>query len=94
MEASPGLRGGYDDRYITQYIITGIGRLQHMNAIPPEQNGALMSIAGKAIEYLDDELTEDFRNLKKNKTDLKINNITAIQIQYLYMRSFFNNQDF
>jgi uncharacterized protein YfaS (alpha-2-macroglobulin family) len=90
----PWFKGGYDDRYITQYIITGIGRLQNMNAIPPEQNGALMSIAGKAIEYLDDELTEDFRNLKKNKTDLKINNITAIQIQYLYMRSFFNNQDF
>ena len=31
----PWFKGGRDDRYITQYIVSGIGRLKKLNAIPP-----------------------------------------------------------
>lgn len=82
-------KGGPDDRYITQYIITGIGHLQKLNAVPNEQQSALNAIVAKAIVYLDKRMKEDYDNLLKYKTPLKNNNIGSTQIQYLYMRSFF-----
>ena len=88
----PWFKGGNEDRYITQYIVSGIGRLQKMNAIPPQQNEALLNIAEKALRYLDEEITDDYKNLLKYKTNLKKNNTDAIQIQYLYAKSFFNNK--
>jgi hypothetical protein len=93
MQSSNGgfvwFKGGPDDRYITQYIITGVGHLQKLNAIPKEQQTALNAIVAKAIPYLDSKLKEDYDNLLKYKTPLKNNNIGSTQIQYLYMRSFF-----
>jgi uncharacterized protein YfaS (alpha-2-macroglobulin family) len=82
-------KGGPDDRYITQYIIAGIGHLQKLNAVPKEQQSALNALVAKAITYLDKQLKEDYDNLLKYKTPLKNNNIGYIQIHYLYMRSFF-----
>nr|WP_294906248.1 alpha-2-macroglobulin family protein [uncultured Lacibacter sp.] len=82
-------KGGPDDRYITQYIVTGIGHLQKLNAVPKEQQAALNAMVAKAIVYLDKRLKDDYDNLLKYKTPLKNNNIGSTQIQYLYMRSFF-----
>ncbi|HLP36468.1 alpha-2-macroglobulin family protein [Lacibacter sp.] len=93
MQSSNGgfvwFKGGPDDRYITQYIITGIGHLQKLNAVPKEQQAALNVIVAKAISYLDKKLKEDYDQLLKYKTPLKNQNISNIQIQFLYMRSFF-----
>jgi uncharacterized protein YfaS (alpha-2-macroglobulin family) len=82
-------KGGPDNRYMTQYIVTGIGHLKQLNAIPAEEQIALKSILDKAIPYLDKRLKEDYDNLIKTKTDLSKNSLSAIAIQYLYMRSFF-----
>jgi uncharacterized protein YfaS (alpha-2-macroglobulin family) len=82
-------KGGPDDRYITQYIVTGIGHLQKLNAVPKEQQTVLNEMVTKAIAYLDKRLKEDYDYLLKYKTPLKNNNIGSTQIQYLYMRSFF-----
>jgi len=83
-------KGGPDDRYVTQYIVTGIGHLKKLNALPKDQEKAINAILTKAIPYLDSKLKEDYDNLKKYKANLKNNNLSSIQIQYLYMRSFFN----
>ena len=77
-------KGGPDDRYITQYIVTGIGHLQKLNAVPKEQQSALNAMVAKAIVYLDKRLKDDYDNLLKYKTPLKNNNIGSTQIQYLY----------
>jgi uncharacterized protein YfaS (alpha-2-macroglobulin family) len=82
-------KGGPDNRYMTQYIVTGIGHLKNLNALPVNQQIELNSILNKAIPYLDKRLKEDYDNLIKNKADLSKNNLSAIAIQYLYMRSFF-----
>ena len=82
-------KGGPDNRYITQYIVTGIGHLKKLNAIPAAQQNILKGILDKAISYLDARLKEDYNNLIKYKTNLKENNLSTIAIQYLYMRSFF-----
>ena len=81
--------GGPDDRYMTQYIVTGIGHLKKLNAIAKGQEANLKSILATAIPYLDKKIKEDYDNLIKYKTDLKKYTPGYTIIQYLYMRSFF-----
>ncbi|MDQ2721185.1 MAG: MG2 domain-containing protein [Bacteroidota bacterium] len=82
-------KGGPDNRYITQYIVTGIGHLKKLNAIPQFQQKDLKAILDKAIPYLDRMFKKDYDDLIKYKINLKNNNLSTIVIQYLYMRSFF-----
>ncbi len=84
-------KGGYEDRYITQYILTGVGRLQELQAIPQESKDALNDIVTKGLRYLDNAILEDYNNLKKYKADLSKDNLSQTQIQYLYMRSYFKD---
>jgi hypothetical protein len=82
-------KGGPDDRYITQYILTGIGRLKKLNALTADQDQKLSSIIHAALQYSDRKIKGDYDNLKKYKSNLKINPAGSIAVQYLYMRSFF-----
>ena len=82
-------KGGPDDRYITQYIVTGIGHLRKLKALSKEQQADLDAILKTAIPYLDRKIREDYNRLVKSKADLKGNNTGYMQVQYLYMRSFF-----
>ncbi len=90
-------KGGPDNRYITQYIVTGIGHLKKLKAASPNpsQGGAskasdeLKSITDLAIPYLDRMIKKDYDELKKYKTDMKNYVPGYDEIGYLYMRSFF-----
>ncbi|HJT75195.1 MAG TPA: alpha-2-macroglobulin family protein, partial [Chitinophaga sp.] len=82
-------KGGPDDRYITQYIVSGIGHLKKLNAIPAAMQAKINTILVNAIPYLDKRLKEDYDQLIKQKIKLSDNNLGYMQIQYLYMRSFF-----
>jgi uncharacterized protein YfaS (alpha-2-macroglobulin family) len=81
--------GGPDDRYITQYIVTGIGHLKKLNALAEGQDNKLKQILANAIPYLDKKLLEEYSDLIKYKTDLKKYTPGSMIVQYLYMRSFF-----
>jgi hypothetical protein len=86
--------GGPDDRYITQYIVTGIGHLLKLSggkSSVPGQDEKLVAILNTAIPYLDRKIKEDYDELVKNKVDLKNHVPGYTAIQYLYMRSFFPN---
>lgn len=83
--------GGPDDRYITQYIISGIAHLRQLNAIPKESERIIQEMIAAAIPYLDKKLLDDYQWLIKNKADLSKNQLGPIQIQYLYMRTSFND---
>ncbi len=96
MQSSNGgfvwFKGDENDRYITQYIITGIGHLKKLNALAGNNESQLkdiMGIANKAIPYLDKKIKEEYGNLLKYKAKLTNNNLSNTAIQYLYMRSFF-----
>jgi uncharacterized protein YfaS (alpha-2-macroglobulin family) len=93
MQSSNGgfvwFKGGPDDRYITQYIITGIGHLRKLNALSADNYQKVKAIVDKGVVYLDKKIKEDYDNLIRYKTKLSNNNLSDIQIQYLYMRSFF-----
>ncbi|MEP6725338.1 MAG: alpha-2-macroglobulin, partial [Bacteroidota bacterium] len=83
-------KGGPDDRYMTQYIITGLGHLTKLGALNASQQKDWASITTNAVKYLDQRVKEDYDNLIKYKSDLSKNNLGYMQVQYLYMRSFFN----
>ncbi|MBS1512558.1 MAG: alpha-2-macroglobulin [Bacteroidetes bacterium] len=93
MQSSNGgftwFKGGPDDRYITQYIVTSIGHLKKLGVINLNNNNDLKRIANNALPYLDKKIKEEYDNLEKNKVKLANNNLSYNAIQYLYMRSFF-----
>jgi hypothetical protein len=82
-------KGAPDDRYMTQYIVTGIGHLKKLNAIPVAQEKEINLILKSALTYLDQKLKQDYDNLIKSKADLSKQQPGSINIQYLYLRSFF-----
>jgi uncharacterized protein YfaS (alpha-2-macroglobulin family) len=82
-------KNGPDDRYITQYIVTGIGHLNKIKAVNAMQKGNLDAILASAIPYLDRKIKEDYDRLVRSKTNLKSYSPGYVEIQYLYMRSFF-----
>lgn len=82
-------KGGPDDRYMTQYIVTGIGHLKKLKAVSGLQEANLNRIAQQAIPYLDNKIKEEYDQLLKYKTNMKEYVPSYYVIQYLYMRSFY-----
>lgn len=96
MQSSNGgftwFKGGPDDRFITQYILTGIGHLKKLKALNSDDYNAVSPIIENAVPYLDARLKEEYDNLLKAKVKLADNNLSGTAIQYLYMRSFFTDK--
>lgn len=84
----PWFTGMYPDRYITQYILTGMGRLQKLGVA--DGKGNMQDVINKALPYLDRKMKEDYDYLVKNKVKLDQQNIGYYEVQYLYMRSFYS----
>ena len=84
-------KGGYENRYITQHIISGFGHLSKLgvslNAVKESQN----QIIRNAIQYLDYEFIKEYNNIRKHNkdADLSKDHLSYTQLHYLYMRSFF-----
>jgi uncharacterized protein YfaS (alpha-2-macroglobulin family) len=83
-------KGGWDDRYITQYIITGIGHLKKLGVMQDDEYQKIKPILDKAIPYLDEQIKDDYDYLVKNYISARpTDHLNDMAIQYLYMRSFF-----
>ncbi|RXK82997.1 alpha-2-macroglobulin family protein [Filimonas effusa] len=85
-------KGGQPDRYITTYIVTGMGKLQKLGAL--SLNKGANNICTAAIAYIDRQAAEEYKQLITRKADLKQNHLSSGAIQYLYARSFFKNIPF
>ncbi|MFP5040566.1 alpha-2-macroglobulin family protein [Parasediminibacterium sp. JCM 36343] len=88
----PWFKGGREDRYITNYILTGIGKLKKAGALSPELDDKLSGLITKGLSYLDGLITADYQWLIDNKRPMDANHLSSTQIQYLYMRSFYDGQ--
>lgn len=84
-------KGGADDRYITQYIVSSIGHLIKLNATPTGLQSRLQTMATKAIAYLDARMQEDYQYLLRTKSLAATTTANDLQVQYFYARSFFPN---
>ena len=80
--------GMRDNRYITQYIIEGLGHLKQLGVDLSAEPG-MDALMKKGLKYLDDRIIEDYKWLKKHSKDLSKNHLNQTQIHYLYTRSFF-----
>ncbi|MFV0565660.1 MAG: MG2 domain-containing protein [Flavobacteriaceae bacterium] len=85
--AWPWFKGGYENRYITQHIITGFGHLSKLGVNTSVNDKTIK----KAVKYLDDQFVKEYNDLKKYdpKVDLNKDHLSYTQLHYLYMRSFF-----
>jgi hypothetical protein len=82
-------KGGYSDRYMTNYIMTGIGKLKRLGAITPDVTIRLQPVINNALAFLDAAILKDYRTIRSNKNDSTKMILSGIHLQYLYMRSFF-----
>ncbi len=87
----PWFKGGNTDKYITNYILTGIGKLKRLGALSPNIALRLRPILVKAIQYMDGEILKEFNELKKYKNFRTEPSIYGSSIDYLFMRSFFSD---
>ncbi|HOJ64492.1 MAG TPA: alpha-2-macroglobulin family protein [Spirochaetota bacterium] len=77
-----------DDRYITQHIISGFGRLKKLN-ISISNNSKIKEMSEKGVKYLDDRMREDYEYLIRYKIPLNQNNLSYTTIHYLYTRTLY-----
>ena len=86
--AWPWFNGGYENRYITQHIISGFGHLKQLNV---SQKDSEEEIIRNAIEYLDAQFIKTYKDIKKyNKdADLSKDHLSYLQLHYMYVRSFY-----
>jgi len=82
-------KGGRGSRYITQHILTGFLRMQKRGVLSLAQWEELKEPIKKAIYFSNQELREDFQNLKKReKIILDEDHLTNNQIHYLFALSY------
>jgi len=78
-----------DNRYITQLIVTGFGKLQHLYVIDLKHQPDLVNMIQQAFSYLDERLKEDYDEIiSHDKEHLSANHLTCNQVQYLYAYSY------
>jgi hypothetical protein len=87
--AWPWFAGGQENRYITQYIITGMGKMASLGILDMN-DPRVKQMVSAGLRYLDQEMFEDFDRIRQKHEDyLNKRYINRTQIQYLYARSFF-----
>ncbi len=79
-------KGLYPSRSITQYILYGYANLQKVGQVEyPEQ---IKRMQMSALKYIDKQISEDFKNLKKyNKDWQKTTSVSTNQLEFAYVRS-------
>lgn len=85
----PWFPGLPESKYITQYIVAGMGHLEKLGIKDVRANKVLFAAIKRAINYIDKKMYEDYEWLKINKIQLEAKNISYDQIYYLYGRSYF-----
>ena len=84
----PWFDGSPEDRYITQYITTGLGRLNHLGVQPTGKDNNVETMQQEALRYLDGKIRVDYEEILRSDHP-EYDHLSEIHIQYLYMRSFF-----
>ncbi|HPR31769.1 MAG TPA: alpha-2-macroglobulin family protein [Prolixibacteraceae bacterium] len=89
----PWFNGMPDNRYITQYIVKGMGEMEDMDLIPEKKKQEWESLRKNAMAYLDARIVEDYQKMQKeseyDSTLMEKHQPGRLQLHYLYARSFF-----
>ncbi|MFC2107733.1 hypothetical protein ACFLRY_05315, partial [Bacteroidota bacterium] len=83
-------KGMEDNRYITQHIVTGFGKLINLGVIDITKDQKLKQMLSRAVYYLDARMKEDYMWIKeKHPNNMMGDFLGNIQVQYLYARTYF-----
>lgn len=84
----PWFKNGREDRYITQHIVTGLGK---MNLMGIESAPKADEMAENALRFLDAEIAADYARIKKSLSPKQIDEwtLSPLYVHYLYARSFY-----
>ncbi|HSW61282.1 MAG TPA: alpha-2-macroglobulin family protein, partial [bacterium] len=85
----PWFQGLPESRYITQHIVSGLGKLKYLKV---KEASPAMDMAKKGVQFVDNEMRKSYDWLKKNNVDLNKKLIGSMEIHYLYTRSFFPDE--
>ena len=77
------------DRYITQLIVAGFGKLKVLGAFDASQDDAARELLQNALRYLDQATARDYAELRRQpKVQLSADHLGDLHVQALYARSF------
>lgn len=83
-------KGMQDNRYITQHIVTGFGKLYNLGIDDIIKDDKLMRMLSRAIYYLDERIKGDYNRIKEQHPNNMMDDFLGnIQVQYLYARTYF-----
>ena len=84
-----------EDRYITQHIVAGFGKLNKLGIRKIEDDANVSDMVYGGVGYLDRQIKMDYErvleNVRLGYTKLSDNNTGSFQIHYLYTRSYFKD---
>jgi uncharacterized protein YfaS (alpha-2-macroglobulin family) len=82
-----------EDRYITQLIVTGFGKLKKLGVFDAGADPTAQAVLNQALHYLDGQLADDYAALRRQKgVKLGDDHLGDLHIQALYGRSFWPGQ--
>jgi uncharacterized protein YfaS (alpha-2-macroglobulin family) len=77
------------DRYLTQLIVAGFGKLKKLGAFDATQHEAARALLQNALRYLDAATARDYAQLRQQKgVKLTDDHLGDLAVQALYARSF------
>lgn len=82
--AWPWFKGMQPSRYITQYLVEGMGRLKYLGT-DATNNSRMTAMLDKAVLWLDKEFIKDFKKIQ-NPEDYRLN---PLDVHFMYVRSMF-----
>jgi hypothetical protein len=89
--AFPWFAGMPESRFVTQYVLAGIGHLKRLGVA---DNARLQAIATKALHWCDREMNREYQELERQAGFTKTGNYLGYTaIQYLYARSYFSDTE-
>lgn len=90
----PWFPGGSSDRFITQHVLAGFGHLERLGALDWKTFPEWDKILGRALGFCDKKAEESYEASKiitLNKPSPNHDRLDPLEVQYLYMRSFYPN---
>ena len=83
-------KGMQENRYITQHIVTGFGKLINLEIDDIMNDDKLKRMLSRAVYYLDERMKEDYERIKRDFPNNMMDDFLGnIQVQYLYARTYF-----
>lgn len=80
------------DRYMTTYIVSGIGRMLHLGI--GGELGEISGLTQRALTWVDEEMVRSYQEMKKVRGfDPQADHLGYSAIQYLYARSYYAELD-